>query len=286
MVVVFCKDYDIKEWCGLEWSAIFGLVKQRRHEEVMLTRFDRVDGKGLFELAGYVDLDVMTPEEVASLVLERLAINEGLPRNHYCALPNSGAPDWPAVAPPLAWPVADHREAQEAFAQLITRAAKLRVLPIHGVSETGKSHLTKQFLRNALAIPDLTCGRFDFKGSADMSVELDLRGATRHPCAHAVGQRLGPTRTDPGVPQGARPSDPPHLRHLRAGRRSRALDQESSAVLHRPRGLVAGDHRWPEDRETARRTLGRTQLRAHRASLTFARGVVGVRAAPQTRFDD
>src|SRR5215204_66069 len=45
VVAVFCSDYETKEWCGLEWNAIFGLLKKRNASEVMLTRFERVEGR-------------------------------------------------------------------------------------------------------------------------------------------------------------------------------------------------------------------------------------------------
>lgn len=85
VVVVFCPDYETKEWCGLEWSAIYSLLKARRVGEVMLTRFSRVEGKGLHGLAGYTDLDDLSPHQTADEILERLAINEGLHRDHYKA---------------------------------------------------------------------------------------------------------------------------------------------------------------------------------------------------------
>jgi hypothetical protein len=187
VVAVLCKEYELKEWCGLEWRAIYSLIKEHKSKDVMLTRFDRVDGTGLFGLAGFVELDAKTPMESATLILERLALNEGHSKDHY-AQNASGAHDWPEVAPALDWPVADHREAQRAFAQLITRSTKFRLLPIHGLSETGKSHLTKQFLRNCLGITALTCGRFDFKGSADMTSELN-----------AFAERLEVPLPTPGV---------------------------------------------------------------------------------------
>lgn len=172
VVAVLCKDYEEKEWTGLEWKAIYGLIKKRKDEEVMLCRFDRAEGQGLYGLSGFIELDDKTPAAVAALILERLALNEDHPKDYY-SRDTAAGPDWPDVAPSLDWPVADHSEAQSAFAKLITRAAPFRLLPIHGSSETGKSHLTKQFLGNAFKIPALTCGRFDFKGSSDMGAELD-----------------------------------------------------------------------------------------------------------------
>jgi hypothetical protein len=61
VVAVFCSDYEGKEWCGLEWNAIFSLLKKRKGGEVMLTRFERVEGKGLHGLTGYTDLDDLIP---------------------------------------------------------------------------------------------------------------------------------------------------------------------------------------------------------------------------------
>ena len=83
IVAVFCPDYENKEWCGLEWNAIFGLLKRRNTDDVMLTRFELVEGKGLRGLAGYTDLDELTPEQAATFILERLAHNEGKPKDFY-----------------------------------------------------------------------------------------------------------------------------------------------------------------------------------------------------------
>jgi tetratricopeptide (TPR) repeat protein len=83
VVVVVCHDYDAKPWTGLEWTAIHDLLAKRRDEEVMLFRFDRAELKGVPSTAGWVDLDEMTPAQAASRILERLALNEDKPRNHY-----------------------------------------------------------------------------------------------------------------------------------------------------------------------------------------------------------
>ncbi len=82
-MVVVCRDYEQKEWCGLEWDAIFDLLKKRKNDDVMLCRFDNAKVKGLYSTAGFVDLDRKTPELTATLILERLALNEGKPKNYY-----------------------------------------------------------------------------------------------------------------------------------------------------------------------------------------------------------
>lgn len=90
IVSVFCKDYDNKEWCGLEWRAIFSMIKEGDTKQIMLTRFDHADGKGLHGLAGFIELDHKTPEQFVTLILERLALNECKPKDHYTKPAPSG----------------------------------------------------------------------------------------------------------------------------------------------------------------------------------------------------
>jgi hypothetical protein len=86
IVVVFSASYEGKDWCGgLEWHAIFDLLMQRKDHMVMLCRFNGVNVRGLSSGAGYLDLDGLTPEEFARLILERLSINEGSWRNSHSA---------------------------------------------------------------------------------------------------------------------------------------------------------------------------------------------------------
>ena len=59
------------------------LLKKRREDKVMLGRFDGATVDGLYSDAGFVELDHKTPEQTATLILERLALNEGKPRDHY-----------------------------------------------------------------------------------------------------------------------------------------------------------------------------------------------------------
>ena len=108
--------------------------------------------------------------------------------------PPSAPADWPDIAPSLRWPMADHSEARESFAALITRGVSYQLLAIHGVSETGKSHLTRSFLKSALKfLPNCRCGRFDFRGTSD--VEGGLTSFVQHlnvpaPAAGTLAARL------------------------------------------------------------------------------------------------
>jgi tetratricopeptide (TPR) repeat protein len=83
VVVVVCPDYDEKEWTGLEWLAIHDLLQQRKRDEVVLSRFGHAQVDGLFRGAGFIELDHKTPDEFVTLILERLALNEGLLKDHY-----------------------------------------------------------------------------------------------------------------------------------------------------------------------------------------------------------
>lgn len=83
VAVVVCPAYDAKEWTGLEWLAIHDLLQQRRREEVLLCRFDHAHVEGLFRGAGFIELDHKTPDDFVKLILERLAINENLPKDFY-----------------------------------------------------------------------------------------------------------------------------------------------------------------------------------------------------------
>ncbi|MGI8427463.1 MAG: SEFIR domain-containing protein [Actinomycetota bacterium] len=80
--------------------------------------------------------------------------------------------DWPDAPPALSWVMADHDGVRAAFPKLITRTPDFRYLPIRGPSESGKSHITRQLLGNALRCAGLACGRFDFKGTTDADAEL------------------------------------------------------------------------------------------------------------------
>lgn len=83
VVVVVCPNYDEKEWTGLEWLAIHDRLQQRQRDDVQLCRFGHAHVDGLFRGAGFIELDDKTSDEFVILILERLALNEGYPKDHY-----------------------------------------------------------------------------------------------------------------------------------------------------------------------------------------------------------
>ena len=72
LVVCTCKEYEKKEWCGLEWRAIRDIIKQRRDADIMPIRFDDTLVPGLFSLDGYLDAQKHSSTEIADLIMERL----------------------------------------------------------------------------------------------------------------------------------------------------------------------------------------------------------------------
>ncbi|HEV7405798.1 MAG TPA: AAA family ATPase [Chthoniobacteraceae bacterium] len=73
VVVVLSPGYESKQWTGLEWTAIHDLLSLRRDDEVLLCRFGRATVAGLYSTAGYLELDGRAEQEIADLILERLA---------------------------------------------------------------------------------------------------------------------------------------------------------------------------------------------------------------------
>lgn len=91
IVPVLCPNYDEKRWTGWEWVHIYGLLTKSDGPRVMPTRFEYAEVDGLSEAAAFVELDDKTPDDLATLILERLALNEGKPKDFYTKPSSSGA---------------------------------------------------------------------------------------------------------------------------------------------------------------------------------------------------
>lgn len=193
-VVCVSERYGGKPWTKAEHAAIRARDMQAQDERGRLGILPIRVGDG--EIEGILfntiapDIRTRTPQQAARLIIDRL--NLIIPSRIAAAPP---IPDWPEHPPTLQWPMADRTDARTAFGNLLTRNAPSRFLPVRGPSEVGKNHITKQMLSNALRMPNLACGRFDFKGITDLDAEVrpfvqDLE-IPMPPASLRLNERLG-----------------------------------------------------------------------------------------------
>jgi len=167
-LVVICVSgaYGDKPWTRMEHGAVRARLMQAATAEDRDRIFPIRVGDG--EVEGVLfneivpDLRDKTPVEAAELIVARLKLVRGY-----------AGDGWPSKVPVLKWPMADHGKARVAFARLLREASPKRVLLVRGASETGKSHMSKQMVRNVMRLPGVVSGRFDFKGTTNMDVEIE-----------------------------------------------------------------------------------------------------------------
>lgn len=75
IVVFLCKEYSLKEWCGLELRAIRDLIKRRQGGKLVLVRFDDANVDGFYSIDGYLDANKFSPEQISEFILQNLQAN-------------------------------------------------------------------------------------------------------------------------------------------------------------------------------------------------------------------
>ncbi|MEZ5293909.1 MAG: tetratricopeptide repeat protein [Vicinamibacterales bacterium] len=85
IVPILCPAYDAKRWTGWEWIHIYGLLTKEDGHRVMPCRFELAHADGLSPASAFIELDDKTPAQFETLILERLALNEGRSRDYYLA---------------------------------------------------------------------------------------------------------------------------------------------------------------------------------------------------------
>lgn len=171
-VICVSEHYGGKPWTRAEHAAIRAryMKAQESHDELGILPIRVGDGEipGILFTTIAPDVRQKTPYEAARLIIDRLRLI--LPE--WERLPLLDLPNWPEQQPALRWPMADHSLVRDLFEQLLTRSASFRYLPVRGPSEVGKTHVSMRMLENALHVPALACGRFDFKGTTDLDAEV------------------------------------------------------------------------------------------------------------------
>ena len=75
MVVVFSgADYQLKDWCGIEFRAVREIINAREHDRIMIVRMDDGKVEGIFGHDGYVDARRHNPAEVATFIEDRVGL--------------------------------------------------------------------------------------------------------------------------------------------------------------------------------------------------------------------
>jgi hypothetical protein len=87
IVYVSGEDDDRKDWVGLESSSINSLIKKRQSDKILFCTFGKTWILGMFPTVDFLDLNRKTPEELATLILERLALIEGYNKDYYTRAP-------------------------------------------------------------------------------------------------------------------------------------------------------------------------------------------------------
>jgi hypothetical protein len=173
VVVCVSSAYASKPWTLTEHRAVRARLMQAvsspvDRQRILPIRVGDGEFKGVLPNEIVPDVRGRTPLDAAEMIVARL--------NHARAYAGNMEPvvaRWPSDPPLLHWPMADHGEAQEAFANLLSEGVPARALLVRGASETGKSHMSKQMIRNAMPLPDVVTGRFDFKGTTNIGIEIE-----------------------------------------------------------------------------------------------------------------
>src|ERR1017187_4077839 len=135
IAVFLCKEYNEKEWCGLEWRACRDLVKKKQDDRLMFFRLAHADIPGLYSIDGYQDISHLTDGEVAAAILSRLG--ETPPRTYRTFISKL-----PVVNPTLIG-----REEQIGFLDRAWGDPKTNVVQIIAAGGTGKTALVDKWFR-------------------------------------------------------------------------------------------------------------------------------------------
>jgi len=137
LVVIFLsKDYEDKEWCGLEWRAVRDLILQKASDQIMLVRVDEVPISGVLEIDGYLDAAHLDAATIAGQILERLRSLKQSPRK----VPS------PNLAPPP--PHFIGREHQLSGLVAAVLAERPLPIPLLGPPGVGKTNLSLMCLHD------------------------------------------------------------------------------------------------------------------------------------------
>jgi hypothetical protein len=156
IVAFLCKEYEEKEWCGLEWRAVLDLLKRKESSRLMLLRLDNAEIPGLYSIDGYLDIAAMSDADVAAAILSRLE-----PRDQQHEVFRAFTAKLPAVNPLLIG-----REKELAFLDAAWAEPHCNFVQVIAAGGTGKTALMDKWFRRHLGEADVFGWSFYSQGSA------------------------------------------------------------------------------------------------------------------------
>lgn len=72
IVVFLSKDYETKEWCGLEWRSIRDLIKNKEGNKIILVKLSEFNLGGIFSIDGFLDGMKNDPLTISELIKRRI----------------------------------------------------------------------------------------------------------------------------------------------------------------------------------------------------------------------
>jgi tetratricopeptide (TPR) repeat protein len=155
ITVFLCKEYNAKEWCGLEWRACRDLLKQKEDDRLMFFRLDDADIPGLYSIDGYQDMSKMTDREAADAILSRLG-EPAAPKAHRAF----------TAKLPVVNPLLIGREKELAFLDRAWADPATNFVQVIAAGGTGKTALVDKWFRSHLGEADIFGWSFYSQGSS------------------------------------------------------------------------------------------------------------------------
>jgi tetratricopeptide (TPR) repeat protein len=168
LVFFFCKEYQEKEWTGLEWRAALDLLKKKQYGRLMFLLVDDIDIAdipGLYSTDGYLDIRDMADLNVASAILERAGAKDRPGGLSYRAFTSK----LPAVNPLLIG-----RDEQIALLDRAWADPAANLVQVIAAGGTGKTALVDKWFRRHLGEATIFGWSFYSQGSsADRQTSSD-----------------------------------------------------------------------------------------------------------------
>jgi tetratricopeptide (TPR) repeat protein len=163
LVIFLCREYDSKEWTGLEERSWRDLMLKKQDERIMFLRLDDAELSSVLGVDGYLDIRQMKDEDVAAAILSRLGpvapasgpVLDKRPFQHFTAkLPRVNS-------------LLIGREEELAFLDVAWADPGCNFVQVIAAGGTGKTALVDKWFRRHLAETDLFGWSFFSQGTKE-----------------------------------------------------------------------------------------------------------------------